>query len=390
MERITFFDTTLRDGEQSPGATMSPGARLRIAQMLADAGVDVIEAGFPAASPAVARSVSSIASSVRGAAIAVLSRCVDNDIDKAWEAVRGAAAPRMHVFLATSDLHLERKLRITRGDALERIASGVRRAREYCPDVEFSAEDASRTDHAFLAEAFSVAIAAGARTINAPDTVGYTTPSEMTAMIGYLRAHVKDVERATISLHTHNDLGMATANTMAGIEAGARQVECTINGIGERAGNSALEEIAALLYVRRDRYPYEHGLRMDRIAELSQTVARATRMPVQKNKAVVGANAFAHESGIHQDGVLKDRRTYEILDAAVVGASSSLSISRQSGRHAVIARARTIGLSLDEQHHAAFVAAVADHAQTRTVVTDADMTAIAAAIQGAAREPIAV
>jgi len=391
MDRIIFFDTTLRDGEQSPGATMTPAARLRIAHALADAGVDVIEAGFPAAAPAVAASVASIAQTVRGGAtIAALARCVERDIDIAWESIRAAQSPRIHVFLATSDLHLEHKLRITRSDALERIAAAVRAARSYCPDVEFSAEDASRTDREFLAEALSVAIAAGARTINAPDTVGYTTPAEMNSIVAYLRANVRDVEQATISVHTHNDLGMATANAMAGIEAGARQVECTINGIGERAGNCALEEIAALLYVRRDRFPYMHGIQMEHIAGLSKTVADSTRMPVQKNKAVVGANAFSHESGIHQDGMLKDRRTYEILHASVVGAHSTLSLSRNSGRNALITRVRELGLAIEPNDMETFIMAVSDYAQTRTVITDADLTDIAATIRGDMREPIAV
>jgi 2-isopropylmalate synthase len=390
MQRITFFDTTLRDGEQSPGAAMSFAARLRIARMLAEAGVDVIEAGFPAASVATERSVAAIARSVRGATIAALARCVDTDIDCAWRAIRSANDPRLHVFLATSDLHLERKLRITRTEALARIAAGVARARGRTPNVEFSAEDASRSDRAFLAEAFSVAIAAGATTINVPDTVGYATPGDMSALVAYLRAHVRGIERATISVHTHDDLGMATANTMAALAAGARQVECTINGIGERAGNSALEEIAALIGVRGDIYPYAHGVRMERLSALSQTVSRATRMPVQKNTAVVGANACAHESGIHQDGMLKDRRTYEILDAASVGARSSLSIGRNSGRHAVIARARDLGIAVADADRIAFVAAVADYAQTRAVVSDAELVTIAARMHGGSREPIAV
>ncbi len=390
MDRITFFDTTLRDGEQSPGAAMSFAARLRIARMLAQAGVDVIEAGFPAASAAVEKSVSAIAQTVRGTTIAALARCVDADIDCAWHTIAPADDARLHVFLATSDLHLERKLRITRADALQRIDASVRRARMHTPNVEFSAEDASRSDHAFLAEAFSVAIAAGATTINVPDTVGYATPAEMSALVTYLRANVREVERAVISVHTHNDLGMAVANTAAAIDAGARQVECTINGIGERAGNAALEEIAAMIYVRPDRYPYTHKLDMQHLSALSQTVARATRMPVQKNKAVVGAHAFAHESGIHQDGMLKDRRTYEILEASVVGARSTLSLGRNSGRHAVIARARDIGITFDDQERGAFVAAVAEFARERTGVSDLDLHSIAATIRGARREPIAV
>ncbi|MFN2460974.1 MAG: 2-isopropylmalate synthase [Candidatus Velthaea sp.] len=388
--RVALFDTTLRDGEQSPGAAMTAPARLRIAEMLAEAGVDCIEAGFPAASAAVERSVAAIARRVRGVRVAALARCVDGDIDVARDALLGASAPRLHVFLATSDLHLEKKLRITRTDALERVRDGVARARRWCDDVEFSAEDASRSDRAFLAEVFSTAIAAGARTINVPDTVGYATPAEMQALIAYLRDNVTGCERATISVHTHDDLGLATANALAAVDAGARQVECTINGIGERAGNCALEEIAAALYVRPDRYAFTTGVRMQHLAALSRTVARATRMPVQKNKAIVGANAFAHESGIHQDGVLKDRRTYEILDARAVGARGSFSLSRISGRHAVIARANELGIALDDGTRPAFLAAVADVAQSRTVLSDADLIAVAARIREEAHATYAV
>jgi len=390
MEHIALFDTTLRDGEQSPGATMNARARLRIAHLLAQAGVDCIEAGFPAASAAIESSMATIARGVRGVRIAALARCVDNDIDIAGRALRRAELPRIHVFLATSDLHLEKKLRITRTQAIERIRAGVARARRLCDDVEFSAEDASRSDRAFLIEVFSAAIAAGARTINVPDTVGYATPADMYELMAYLRENVAGSEQAVWSVHTHDDLGMATANACAAIDAGARQVECTINGIGERAGNCALEEIAAVLFVRPDRYPYTSSVRMEKLAELSRAVAHATRMPVQKNKAVVGANAFAHESGIHQDGMLKDRRTYEILDASAVGARARFSIGRNSGRHAVIARAQEIGIDIDAGGMPAFVAAVADIAQSRIVVSDADLIAIAARIRGVAREPIAL
>lgn len=390
MEHIALFDTTLRDGEQSPGATMTAPARLRIAHLLAQAGVDCIEAGFPAASSAVERSVTAIARAVRGVQIAALARCVDSDIDTAARALRPAESARIHVFLATSDLHLEKKLRISRSQAIERVRDGVARARRYCADVEFSAEDASRSDRGFLTDIFSAAIAAGARTINVPDTVGYATPADMFGLIAHLREHVHGSEHAVWSVHTHDDLGMATANACAAIDAGARQVECTINGIGERAGNCALEEIAALLYVRSDQYPFQSSVRMEKLAGLSQVVARATRMPVQKNKAIVGANAFAHESGIHQDGMLKDRRTYEILEASTVGARARFSISRNSGRHAVIARAHEIGIDLDTSGMPAFVAAVADIAGSRTVVSDADLIAIAARIRGVARESLAI
>jgi 2-isopropylmalate synthase len=390
MERIQIFDTTLRDGEQSPGASMTPAARLRIAQLLAEAGVDCIEAGFPAASPATAQSVATIARRVRGARIAALARCTFADIEAAGAALAPAAAPRLHVFLATSDVHLAKKLRISREDAVARVNDCVRFARRFSDDVEFSAEDASRSDVRFVAEIFSTAIRAGATTVNFPDTVGYATPGDMTAKIAAIREATWGIERATISVHTHDDLGLATANALAAVDGGARQIECTINGIGERAGNCALEEIVAAIAVRSDVYPYTTGVRMTHLAGLSNVVARATRMPVQKNKAIVGANAFAHESGIHQDGMLKDRRTYEILDPESVGARGHFSISRNSGRSAVVARAREIGIAIDDADVAPFAAAVLDLAQDRTVVTDADLIAIAARTLGDFRESIAV
>ena len=392
MERIQIFDTTLRDGEQSPGATMSPAARLRIAQLLAEARVDCIEAGFPAASAATLASVAAIAKRVRSTRIAALARCTYGDIEAAAEALKGAAAPRIHVFLATSDLHLSKKLGISRDQAIERVRDAVCFARRFCDDVEFSAEDATRSDPQFVADVFSVAIRAGASTVNFPDTVGYSTPADMARMFATITERTWGLDRAIVSVHTHNDLGLATANALAAINAGARQIECTINGIGERAGNCALEEIVSTFYVRRDAYPYTTDVRMEHLTNLSRAVARATRMPVQKNKAIVGENAFAHESGIHQDGMLKDRRTYEILEAHTVGARAHFSISRNSGRHAVIARAKEIGIALAPGRESAFTSAVADAAQTRTIVSDADLIAIAAAIatQGEVREPIAV
>jgi 2-isopropylmalate synthase len=390
LEKVEIFDTTLRDGEQSPGATMTPAARLRIAEMLAAARVDCIEAGFPAACASTAASVAEIAQRVRTTRIAALARCTYADIEAAAYALSDAAAPRIHIVLATSDLHLTQKLRITREDALQRVSDSVRFARRFTDDVEFSAEDASRSNLHFVAEVFSAAIAAGATTVNFPDTVGYATPDDMAAAIRSIKEHTPGIERATISVHTHNDLGLATANALAAVKAGARQVECTVNGIGERAGNCALEEVVAAFYVRRDAFAYTSGIALEKLAELSRAVAEATNMPVQKNKAIVGANAFAHESGIHQDGVLKDRRTYEILDAAIVGAKTLLTISRNSGRHAIVARARVIGLPIEESAERAFAAAVIDFSQTRTIVTDNDLIAIAARSLGGSREPVAV
>jgi 2-isopropylmalate synthase len=389
-QKIEIFDTTLRDGEESPGATMTPADRLRIAQLLAEARVDCIEAGFPAASAITAASVAEIARHVRTTRIAAVARCTYTDIEAAANALTDAVAPRIHVVIATSDLHLGKKLRITREAAIERVRDSVRFARRFTDDVEFSAEDASRSDIDFVAEVFSAAIKAGATTVSFPDTVGYATPDDMTSAITAIRERTDGIENARLSVHTHNDLGLATANALAAVKAGARQVECTINGIGERAGNCALEEIVAAFYVRRDVLPYTSGVALNRLADLSRAVAEATRMPVQKNKAIVGANAFAHESGIHQDGILKDRRTYEILDAAIVGATTLLTISRNSGRHAIVARAREIGCPIQESEEKAFAAAVIDFSQTRTIVTDNDLIAIAARVLGDKLEPIAV
>jgi 2-isopropylmalate synthase len=389
-ERVLIFDTTLRDGEESPGATMTPADRLRVAELLAEARVDCIEAGFPAASAITARSVAEIAKRVRSTRIAAVARCTYTDIEAAGAALEGAAAPRIHVVVATSDLHLTKKLRITREAALERVTASVRFARRFTDDIEFSAEDASRSDIDFVADTFSAAIKAGAKTVSFPDTVGYATPEDMTAAINRIRERTVGIENAVISVHTHNDLGLATANALAAVKAGARQVECTINGIGERAGNCALEEIVAAFYVRQDVLPYTSGVALQKLAQLSATVAKATRMAVQKNKAIVGANAFAHESGIHQDGILKDRRTYEILDAAIVGATTLLTISRNSGRHAIVTRAREIGCPIDESEEKAFAAAVIDFSQTRTIVTDNDLIAIAARVLGGKVEPVAV
>jgi 2-isopropylmalate synthase len=390
METIHIFDTTLRDGEQSPGATMTPQDRLHIAELLAEARVDCIEAGFPAASAIAASSVADIAKRVRSTRIAAVARCTYTDIEAAAASLEGAAAPRIHVVVATSDLHLAKKLRITREAALQRVTDSVRFARRFTDDIEFSAEDASRSDIDFVADVFAAAIRAGATTVNFPDTVGYATPDEMTAAITAIRARTEGIEKAVISVHTHNDLGLATANALAAVNAGARQVECTINGIGERAGACALEEIVAAFYVRRDVLPYTSGVALERLAHLSQVVADATRMPVQKNKAIVGANAFAHEAGIHQDGILKDRRTYEILDAAIVGAKTLFSISRNSGRHAIVTRAREIGCPIDEPEERAFAEAVIDFSQTRTIVTDNDLIEIAARVLGGSYEPITV
>jgi 2-isopropylmalate synthase len=369
---------------------MTSADRLRIARMLAEARVDCIEAGFPAASAIAAASVAEIAANVRGTRIAAVARCTYTDIEAAATALADAEAARIHVVVATSDLHLAKKLHLTRDAVLERVTDSVRFARRFTDDVEFSAEDASRSDLGFVADVFSAAIRAGATTVNFPDTVGYATPDDMTTAITTIRERTEGIEDVILSVHTHNDLGLATANALAAVKAGARQVECTINGIGERAGACALEEIVAAFHVRRDVLPYESRVALERLAELSRVVADATRMPVQKHKAIVGANAFAHEAGIHQDGILKDRRTYQILDAALVGAKTLLTISRNSGRHAIVTRAREIGCPIDADEERAFAAAVIDFSQTRTIVTDNDLIAIAAQVLGGSFEPIAV
>ena len=384
MDRVIIFDTTLRDGEQSPGATMSPSARLRIAQMLADAKVDVIEAGFPAASPIVVHSVAEIAKAVKGCGVAALARTVPADVDAAWEALRHAEAPRIHTFLATSNLHLEHKLKISHDQAVEATSDAVRRAKKYCSDVEFSAEDATRSDWDFLARVFSAAISAGATTINVPDTVGYTTPQEYGELMRYLLERVDGIENARISVHTHNDLGLAVANALAAVQNGARQIECTINGIGERAGNCSLEEVVVGLRVRKDIFRIDTRFDTGNLQRISQQVARSTRMPVQKNKAIVGANAFTHESGIHQDGMLKHKGTYEIIDPKSVGVEETkFSLSRNSGKHAILSRARDIGFVFDRAAEKRFLDAFAKLAQTRRVVSDGELVRLAQEATGA-------
>ncbi len=384
MDRVIIFDTTLRDGEQSPGATMTPSARLRIAQMLAEAKVDVIEAGFPAASPIVVQSVAEIARHVRGASVAALARTTAGDVDAAWEALQHAEAPRIHTFLATSNLHLEHKLRISHDQAVEATTEAVRRAKKYCSDIEFSAEDATRSDWDFLVRIFSAAIKAGATTINVPDTVGYTMPQEYATLMTYLLERVKGIENAVISVHTHDDLGFAVANALSAVQAGARQIECTINGIGERAGNCSLEEVVVGMRVRKDIYNVDTGFDTRNLQKISQQVARATRMPVQKNKAIVGAHAFMHESGIHQDGILKHKGTYEIIEPSTVGVEQTqFSISRNSGKHAVLARVRDIGFVFDRPAEKKFLEAFGKFAQTRRVVSDGELVRLAQEATGA-------
>jgi 2-isopropylmalate synthase len=348
--RITVFDTTLRDGEQSPGCSMNVSEKLRMAHQLDRLGVDVIEAGFPIASDGDFEAVQAIAATVRRPIIAGLARACAPDIERAWQALKGAARPRIHVFLATSDIHLKYKLRISREQCLEQARESVRLANTFCDDVEFSPEDATRTDRDFLCQVVQAVIDAGATTVNIPDTVGYTMPAEFAEIIQMLRERVRGIENITISVHCHNDLGLAVANTLVALGAGARQVECTINGIGERAGNASLEEFVMATRVRPDRYAYETAVVSEQLYPASQILSEITGVPVQPNKAIIGRNAFAHEAGIHQDGVLKNPLTYEIMTPQSVGVPDSrLVLGKHSGRHALSLRCEQLGYQFERR-----------------------------------------
>jgi 2-isopropylmalate synthase len=349
-ERVFVFDTTLRDGEQSPGNTMNLQEKLRVAKQLEALGVDIIEAGFPIASDGDFESVRQIAEAVKGSEVAGLARANPGDIDRAWEAVRHANKPRIHTFISTSDIHLKHQLRKDRNEVLAIAEESVRRAAGYTPNVEFSAMDATRSDWDYLCRVFEAAIAAGATTINVPDTVGYTVPDEFGKLIQYIRKHVPNISKAVVSVHCHNDLGLAVANSVAAIRNGARQVECTINGIGERSGNAALEEIVMILRTRKDIFSLDTRIVTEKIYPTSRLVTSVTGAPVQPNKAIVGTNAFAHESGIHQDGLLKAKSTYEIMTPESVGIPQSfLILGKHSGRHAFRDRIESLGYSLNEK-----------------------------------------
>jgi 2-isopropylmalate synthase len=348
--RVRIFDTTLRDGEQSPGIALNRQEKLEIAHQLARLGVDIIEAGFPITSPGDFEAVQAIAREVEGPVICGLARTSKQDIDAAWNAVKDSARPRIHTFIATSDIHIERKLQTTREDVIGQARAAVAQAREYTEDVEFSPEDGSRSDIEYMAEVIQVALDEGATTINVPDTVGYTMPREYAAMFDELYRLVPGLRDVIVSVHCHDDLGLAVANSLAGIEAGCRQVECAINGIGERAGNASLEEIVMLLRTREPSLGLWSGIDTTEIARTSRLVSRLTGYQVQPNKAIVGRNAFAHEAGIHQDGVLKERTTYEIMDATTVGLkSNSLVLGKHSGRHALRDALEEMGFQLDGQ-----------------------------------------
>ncbi len=347
---VLIFDTTLRDGEQSPGASMNLSEKLELARALAALGVDVLEAGFPIASQGDFEAVRTIAAEIVGPTICGLARCHERDIDRAWEAVQHAQKARIHVFLATSAIHREHKLRMTQAQIIERAVQSVRRAKGYCPDIEFSPEDAARTEPDFLCEVVEAAIDAGATTVNIPDTVGYAMPAHYGQVIRTLRERVPNISKAVISVHCHDDLGLAVANSLAGVEAGARQVECTINGIGERAGNAALEEIVMALKVRRDIFGVDTQIKSERLYPTSRLLTTITGLTVQRNKAIIGRNAFAHESGIHQDGMLKERSTYEIMRPEEVGVpKTDLVLGKHSGRHALRDRVAELGFPLNEE-----------------------------------------
>ncbi len=387
---VKIFDTTLRDGEQSPGATMTSVEKLEVARNLARLGVDVIEAGFPAASPDDLEAVRRIADEVgnppegeeqvKVPVICGLARATRSDIDKAWEAVQGAGHPRIHTFLATSEIHMQHKLNMTRKQVVERVREMVSHARSLCEDVEFSPEDAGRSDPEFLYEVLGVAIEAGATTLNIPDTVGYTMPEEFGALIAGIKANTPGMSDAiTISVHTHDDLGLATANALAGIRAGARQAEVTVNGIGERAGNTSLEEVVMALRTRYPVYSLETGIDTTQLSRLSKLVSNYTGISVQPNKAIVGANAFAHEAGIHQDGMLKNNQTYEIMRPEDVGVSqTNLVLGKHSGRHALRARLAEMGHALDDSELDQAFTRFKELADRKKVITDADLEALIA------------
>lgn len=348
-DHVAIFDTTLRDGEQSPGCSMNLDEKLRMARQLDRLGADIIEAGFPIASEGDAESVEAIAREIKRPEVAALARCDQRDIECAWRVVKYATRPRLHVFIATSDIHLQFKLKMTREQALQRAVESVRMAHALCGNVEFSCEDATRTEVEFLCEVTEAVIEAGAKVVNLPDTVGYMIPREMSRVIGTVCERVRGTG-AIISTHCHNDLGLAVANSIAAIEAGARQIECTINGIGERAGNAALEEIVMALHVRNDALPYATSIHTEHLYGSSQLLTELTGVAVQPNKAIVGRNAFAHEAGIHQDGMIKNPLTYEIITPQSVGVpDSKLVLGKHSGRHALGKRYEQLGFTLDRR-----------------------------------------
>ena len=378
MDRLVIFDTTLRDGEQSPGCSMNLKEKIEVARCLEKMKVDVIEAGFAISSPGDFESVSTIARTVKDCSVASLARANVKDIDTAWDAVKAAADPRIHLFIATSPLHMEYKLKMTVAEVLEATAAMTAHAKKYCSNIEFSAEDATRSDWDFLVKIVDAAIRNGATTVNIPDTVGYTTPAEMRELIEYLRKNVPDSDKAIFSVHCHNDLGLATANSLAGVQGGARQIECTINGLGERAGNTALEEVIMAMRTRPAVYPYETGIDTTQISRASRTVYNIIGQSAPLNKPIVGRNAFAHEAGIHQHGVLANKQTYEILTPESLGIqTNNIVLGKHSGKHAVEDRLKQLGYTLSPEDLLACFEEFKILCDKKKIVTDADLEAIA-------------
>lgn len=377
-KRIYIFDTTLRDGEQSPGVSLNASEKLKIATQLSKLGVDIIEAGFPIASNGDFEGVRAIAKNVKNSAIAALARTSEKDIDRAWEALKYAERPRIHTFIATSDIHMKYKLKMSPEEVIAKAAEMVSYARKLCPEVEFSPEDATRTDPEFLYRVIESVINAGARIVNIPDTVGYSTPSEIGGLIRSIKNNVSNIDKAIISVHCHNDLGMAVANSLSAIENGAEQVECTINGLGERAGNAALEEIIMALKTRSDYYPAETGIVTERIYRTSSMISYATGVHVQPNKAIVGANAFSHESGIHQHGVMSNSKTYEIMTPESVGLKQSqMVLGKHSGRHAFEEKLKEMGYNgLEREKVNKAFKSFKDLADKKKYVMDRDIEAL--------------
>ena len=383
-DRLYIFDTTLRDGEQSPGFSMNTDEKIRLAHQIEALGVDIIEAGFPIASDDDAHAVKLVATEIKTPVIAALARCNPADIECAGESLKPAARSRIHTFIATSDLHLERKLRISREDCLEAVVTAVKQARQYTDDIEFSAEDATRSDMDFLCKVVEAAISVGATTINLPDTVGYCTPEEIQEFFTEVRQRVANIDDIILSTHCHDDLGLAVANSLAAVQAGVRQVECTINGIGERAGNASLEEIVMATRVKPDRLPYETDVVSTELFRTSQMLTELTHESVQANKAIVGRNAFAHEAGIHQDGVIKDRRTYEIMKPEDVGVESTLVLGKHSGRHAVKKQCEDQGYELTRFELDRVYREVIALADRQKSVSEVDLSRIVETIRTAA------
>lgn len=376
-ERVLIFDTTLRDGEQSPGATMNADEKLRVARQLERLGVDIIEAGFPVASEGDFLSVQQIAREVREPEIAALARAGLADIDRAWEAVKEAAHPRIHTFISTSDIHLKYQLNKTRAQVMKEACAAVAHACSYTPNVEFSPMDATRTDWDYLSDIVEAVIEKGATTVNIPDTVGYAMPDEFGNLIAYLFKKVKNIHKAVISVHCHNDLGLAVANSLAAVKNGAMQVECTINGIGERAGNAAMEEVVMALATRKDIFGFTTGIKTEHIYQTSRLLTHITGIPVQPNKAIVGANAFSHESGIHQDGLIKDKITYEIMTPQSVGISGThLVLGKHSGRHAVSEHLKKMGYKLTAEDVKKVFVRFKELADVKKEIFDEDLEAI--------------